>query len=82
MDKMDKWSAGAMLLLALWFGWLSFYLETSRPAFAERKASTMAQAVSPEYGAKLKIAQNLLQAGNMGQLNHLLDEMVAAYPYQ
>ena len=72
-----------MLFLALVFAYLVIERETTQPPVLKaRLANAAAQAASPEYSARIKAAEQLLEAGNMGKLKPLLDELIGGHPYQ
>ena len=82
-DGLDRWSGAAMLALATLLTLLIFALDTTPPPGSQRHLPTVAaQSASPEYAAQLKVAGQLLAAGNLEKLKSLVDEMVGKYPYQ
>lgn len=83
LDGLDCKAIGVMALLTIWFGYLVATLDTT--PFRQNKAVAVpvqAMTVTPEYTAKIKIAKQLLAAGNMEKLGPLVDELIGANPYQ
>ncbi|MCA1765330.1 MAG: hypothetical protein LC633_03625 [Desulfobulbaceae bacterium] len=83
LDGLDRKAMVGLALLTLWFGCLVATLDTT--PFRQNKAVAIpveGVAVTPEYAAKIKIAKQLLAAGNMEKLGPLLEELIAANPYQ
>lgn len=84
-DALDRRAGSAILVLAALLGYLVTTLDTTATATLGRAASlpaATAQAASPEYGAKLKTAEQFLATGNMDNLKPLLDALIAGYPFQ
>jgi len=72
-----------MLALGLVLVYLVTTLDTTPPpSLKAKRAEAAALAISPEYSAKLKTAGQLLAVGNLDRLQPVLDELIAASPYQ
>lgn len=82
-DGLDAWASGAILILGAVLCYLIAVLDTTAmPGLQTHLPTAAAQTVSPEYAAKMKVADQLLAAGNLEKLNPLLDELTVSHPYQ
>lgn len=84
MDKLDRIALSAMMVAALWA--LALVVTQVRTDHGQRAGqSREAQAVpriDPALEQKVETAKNLLASGSLAQAQGLIDELIAASPYE
>lgn len=80
MDRLDKISTIAALLLTVWALLLVIFLE---PKPDERRPSEhQIIRIDPAFDKKVNVVKTLLTGNNLEQAEALLSEMISAYPYE
>lgn len=80
MDRLDRISILAVVLLSLWALMLVVFLE--RQPEERRQKEQHVIRLDPVFDKKINVAKTLLAGNNLEQAEALLSEMISAYPYE
>ena len=80
MDRLDRISAAAAVILAVWALLLVVFVERQPPRRHQKEQQVVR--VDPAFDKKVSLVKNLLAGNNLDQAEALLVEMVANYPYE
>ena len=85
MDKLDKISVGAIILLGICVFLFanSFFVEKERNRKIQQVATTANSAAgNTEIEGKLKLIRNLIDSGSLDKAEMLANELTKKYPYE
>ena len=87
MDKLDRLSACAVVVLLIWTVILVVQ-EAGKPApegqggSGAGRSAVVPRYLDPAFDAKMTLVKKLIAAGNVDNAANLLDEVISAYPYE
>lgn len=84
MDRLDKLSAGAIVIFLVWALVLIVQQlqDDSSPGAGLPRQEAMVRIIDPDLNKKIELAKKLLANNNVEQAAQVVDQLIVAYPFE